>query len=85
MKNTSKPTKKRRVQLKGDYELKRLQMTILIVFTILIGGCTGMEKSGANEEAMTELPNTIAAQDEYTRSFLVSTDEVSAGHYAFKP
>ncbi|WP_338655045.1 hypothetical protein V6B14_02995 [Sporosarcina psychrophila] len=65
--------------------MKRLQMTILIVFSILIGGCTGMEKSGDNEETTTELPDTIAAQDEFTRTFLVSTDEVAEGHYAFKP
>ncbi|MEK4711914.1 MULTISPECIES: hypothetical protein [Sporosarcina] len=65
--------------------MKRLQMTILIVFSILIGGCTGMEKSGDNEETKTVLPDTIAAQDEYTRSFLISTDEVADGHYAFKP
>ncbi|QNK87581.1 hypothetical protein H7992_20775 [Sporosarcina sp. resist] len=64
--------------------MKRLQMTILIVFTILIVGCTGMEKSGDNEETTTDLPDKIAAQDEFTRTFLVSTDEVSAGHYAFK-
>ncbi|WP_399629176.1 hypothetical protein [Sporosarcina sp. SG10008] len=65
--------------------MKRLQITILIVFSILIGGCTGMEKSGDNEETTTELPDTIAAQDEFTRTFLVSTDEVAEGHYAFKP
>ncbi|WP_399629180.1 hypothetical protein [Sporosarcina sp. SG10008] len=65
--------------------MKRLQMTILIVFTILIVGCTGMEKSGDNEETTTDLPDKIAAQDEFTRTFLVSTDEVAEGHYAFKP
>lgn len=37
-----------------------------------------------NAEEQTEIPETVAAQDEYTRSFLVSTDEVSEGHYAFK-
>ena len=37
-----------------------------------------------NAETLTKVPETIAAQDEYTRSFLVSTDEVSEGHYAFK-
>ena len=43
-----------------------------------------MEKSSDNKETKTELPDTIAAQDEFTRSFLVSTDEVEEGHYAFK-
>lgn len=38
-----------------------------------------------NAETQTEIPTTKAAQDEYTLSFLVSTDEVSEGHYAFKP
>ncbi|WP_421101612.1 hypothetical protein ACOKXV_16520 [Sporosarcina psychrophila] len=65
--------------------MKRLPMTILIVVTILIGGCTGMEKLGDNEETTTDLPDTIAAQDEFTRTFLVSTEEVAEGHYAFKP
>ncbi|HJF34270.1 MAG TPA: hypothetical protein K8V56_21105 [Sporosarcina psychrophila] len=65
--------------------MKRLQMTILIVLAALIGGCADMEKPGDNEETKTDLPDTIAAQDEYTRSFLVSTDEVEEGHYAFKP
>jgi len=37
-----------------------------------------------NAETQTKVPETIAAQDEYTRSFLVSTDDVSEGHYAFK-
>ena len=41
-----------------------------------------VEKNG---ETQTEFPETIAAQDEYTRSFLVSTDEVSEGYYALKP
>jgi len=43
-----------------------------------------VENSGTNKETKTKLPDTIAAQDEYTRSFLVSTDEVADGHYAFK-
>ena len=55
---------------------------------MLIGGCTGMEKSINDEETdmetKTELPDTPAAQDEYTRSLLVSTDEVADGHYVFK-
>ncbi|XKI10830.1 Lipoprotein [Sporosarcina sp. ANT_H38] len=52
---------------------------------MLVGGCTAIEDSGPNKESKTELPDTIAAQDEYTRSFLVSTDEVAEGHYVFKP
>ncbi len=44
-----------------------------------------MGEVGKNAETQTDIPETLAAQDEYTRSFLVSTDEVSEGHYAFKP
>lgn len=44
-----------------------------------------MEKSDDKVETTKELPETIAVQDEFTRSFLVSTDEVAEGHYVFKP
>ncbi|MBO0589188.1 hypothetical protein [Sporosarcina sp. E16_8] len=60
-------------------------MAPTLSFSLLVGGCTGMENSGTNKETKTELPNTIAAQDDYTCSFLVSTDEVDERHYVFKP
>ncbi len=44
-----------------------------------------MGDAGETTETQKEVPETIAAQDEYTRSFLVSTEEASEGHYAFKP
>jgi hypothetical protein len=49
-----------------------------------MGGCSSMGDVEKTVETQTEIPETIAAQDEYTRSFLLSTDEVSEGHYAFK-
>ncbi len=74
--------------MEGDYELKFIRITIFIVVATLMGGCSmGYVKKDTEKQAdkQTEIPETIAAQDKYTRSFLVSTDEVSEGHYAFKP
>ena len=69
----------------GGRELKFIRVAILLAVATLIGGCSDMGDVGKNAETQTEIPETIAVQDEYTRSFLVSTDEVSEGHYAFRP
>ena len=71
--------------MEGNYELKFIRITIVLVLATLIGGCSGIGDIEKNTETQTEVPETIAATDEYTRSFLVSTDEVSEGHYAFRP
>ena len=69
----------------GDCELKLIRIAILLLVATLIGGCSDMGDVEKNAETQTEVPETLAAQDEYTRSFLVSMNEVTEGHYAFKP
>ncbi len=56
-----------------------------IFFIMLMGSCAVLEDTRKDTDTLTDVPETLAAQDEYTRSFLVSTDEVSEGHYAFRP
>ena len=69
----------------GGCELRLIKVAILLLVAILNGGCSDMGDVKNNADTPVAVPETLAAQDEYTRSFLVSTDEVSDGHYAFKP
>src|SRR5699024_3446657 len=50
---------------------------------IFLGGCGLMEKDNVNKD-IEELPDVTAFQDEFTRGFMASTDEVSDGYYLFE-
>lgn len=75
-----------------DFGLMKRFLFILILIPILLGGCGGLEPANnenyQNEkEKFTnkdELPKTEAFQHEFTREFLVSTEEVEEGYYLFE-
>jgi hypothetical protein len=60
---------------------------IILAFLILIlGGCNVMNNSnsGSPKNQTNELPDTLAFQDEFTRDFLASSEEVEDGYYLFE-
>lgn len=64
----------------------RLILFILSIGLVL-GGCQMAEGNGKNikpsEMKAEDLPNVRALQDEFTRSFIESTEEVEPGYYSF--
>ena len=70
---------------KGDFGLKRLIQSGLIVMTLLLGGCTTNVEEGEKTKETTYLwPETPAFKDDFTREFMDSTEEVQEGYYRFK-
>ncbi len=66
-----------------------LKQIILLVITLLIVAACSSESEHkviveAKPQELTALPDTLAAQDDYTRSFLVSTDEVEKDFYEMR-
>jgi len=57
-------------------------LTLLIISTLILGGCDGMDAKKQNAEE--KLPDTIAFQDEFTREFIKSPEEVEDGYYLFE-
>ncbi len=56
-----------------------------ITLLLFIGGCSGMDKEKEAEKVKPEkLPNTNAFQDEFTRNFMASTEEMENGYYLFE-
>lgn len=70
---------------KGDFVLKRLIQSGLIVMIFILGGCSTSMEEGENSKETTQLwPETRAFQDDFTREFMDSTEEVQEGFYKFK-
>ncbi len=73
---------------KGDFGLKRLIQSGLIIMTLLLGGCTTDveegEKTKETKETSNLWPETPAFKDDFTREFMDSTEEVQEGYYRFK-
>lgn len=70
---------------KGDFGLKRLIQSGLVVMTLLLGGCTTNVGDGEKTKESTYLrPETPAFKDDFTREFMNSTEEVQEGYYRFK-
>lgn len=72
--------------MKGDYGLKKYFIYLIFCISVLvIGGCgmTGNEKV-EKEKVVGSAPETRALQDEFTKEFLTSGEEVQEGYYQFK-
>lgn len=70
---------------KGDFGLKRLIQSGLVVMTLFLGGCTTNMGDGEKTKESTYLrPDTPAFKDDFTREFMDSTEEVQEGFYRFK-
>ena len=70
---------------KGDFGLKRLIQSGLVVMTLLLGGCTTNVEEGEKTKETTYLsPETPAFKDDFTREFMDSTEEIKDGYYRFK-
>ncbi len=72
--------------------MKHLKVVSVILILLILGACSEMKEEekyikppvNAQTEPETDLPDTLAAQDDYTRSFLVSTDEVEKDFYEMR-
>ncbi len=72
--------------------MKHLKVVVVILILTILGACSGMKVEekyikppvNAQKEPEADLPDTLAAQDDYTRSFLVSTDEVEKDFYEMR-
>ncbi|MGG1686793.1 hypothetical protein [Pseudalkalibacillus sp. NRS-1564] len=66
--------------------MKSIVKLVFLCMILFIGGCQiGNDKPITNPEKVSteDLPDTRAMQDEFTRSFLKSTEEVEDGYYSF--
>src|SRR5690606_26543949 len=58
---------------------------LFILMTLLIGGgCDTVGRKDISVMDSAELPNVVAFQDDFTREFMASTEEVEEGYYLFK-
>lgn len=66
----------------------RLKMFIvLILITIIVGGCGMSNENNSvspSEMNANELPDVPALQDEFTRDFLSSTEQIKEGYYSLE-
>lgn len=59
----------------------------MFLIAVVLGGCASskeMNKNEIMEASPSKLPNAEAFQDEYTRQFMYSTEEVKEGYYLFE-
>ena len=66
--------------------MKSIVKFVFLCMILFIGGCQiGNEKPITDPEKVSaeDLPDTRAMQDEFTRSFLKSTEEIEEGYYSF--
>jgi hypothetical protein len=78
-------------QLEGFMRTKKGSLILFILCLLLIGGCGGMEQNNQGEASTvkpsemdeTDLPKNRAFEQEFTRGFLQSTEEIEDGYYPF--
>ncbi|WP_404449669.1 hypothetical protein LG307_08195 [Sutcliffiella horikoshii] len=63
--------------------MKKSMLLGLISTVLLLGGC-GMKLDTDGSQGVKGEPNSVAFNDEFTKDFLESSDEVVKGHYLFK-
>jgi hypothetical protein len=69
---------------KGAYPLKKRIQLVLVIMLFITGGC-GMSKEKENGKIdASSMPETEAFQDEFTRDFMASSEEVEEGYYTFE-
>ena len=65
--------------------MKKAYLLSAFTFIILfIGGCWLMSEKDISEMDPKDLPNVTAFQDDFTREFMTSTEEVDDGYYLFE-
>ena len=65
---------------------KRINILIFVICSfLLLGGCQSVNETEKKPSEMNEgdLPDVRALQDEFTRNFIQSTEEVEDGYYPF--
>src|SRR3954468_8323256 len=73
------------VTLKGDFKLKRLVYSGLLICILILAGCnTSQEKEEQKASAVMKDIETIAFKDDFTSKFMDSKEEVQAGYYRLK-
>ena len=60
----------------------KVVLSVFILF--LLGGCNVLGQKDISEMDPAELPDVIAFQDDFTREFMSSLDEVEDGYYLFE-
>jgi len=59
-------------------------MLFILMILLIGGGCDTVGRKDISVMDSAELPNVVAFQDEFTREFMASTEEVEEGYYLFK-
>jgi hypothetical protein len=73
------------VTLKGDFKLKRLVYSGLLICILILAGCnTSREKEEQKASAVMKDIETIAFKDDFTSKFMDSKKEIKAGYYRLK-
>jgi len=60
----------------------KVVLSVFILF--LLGGCNVLGQKDISEMDPADLPDVIAFQDDFTREFMSSLDEVEEGYYLFE-
>ena len=64
--------------------LLKPKISLIIITLLMMGGCNTLSQKDISEIDPAELPDVVAFQDEFTREFMASTEEVEEGYYLFK-
>ena|SRR5699024_6967109 len=64
--------------------MKRAYLSVFTFIILFIGGCGLMGDKDISKMDPKDLPEVTAFQDEFTREFMTSTEEVEEGYYLFE-
>ena|SRR5699024_10055446 len=59
-------------------------LSVCILIILFIGGCGLMGEKDISKMDPKDLPDVTAFQDDFTREFMISTEEVEEGYYLFE-
>src|SRR5699024_4152405 len=64
--------------------MKRAYLSVFTFIILFIGGCGLMGKKDISNMDPKDLPDVTAFQDDFTREFMTSTEDVEEGYYLFE-
>src|SRR5690625_2174431 len=70
--------------IERSFSLLKSKVVLSVFILFLLGGCNVLGQKDISEMDPAELPDVIAFQDDFTREFMSSLDEVEDGYYLFE-
>src|SRR5699024_5796917 len=70
--------------IERSFSLLKLKIVLSVFILFLLGGCNVLGQKDSSEMDPAEWPDVIAFQDDFTREFMSSLEEVEDGYYLFE-